>query len=102
MPTGSHLFGMWTIQILYQFSPMEITCGSLPPNLKFTVFKRIYLVLLFRPSATVSRIGLMESCLRHCHCRGGPPLAGYPLLLADPPRGGWLGRSAFALTKRTC
>ena len=47
---------------------------------------------LFRLSATVSRIGLMESR----HCRGGP-LAGYP-----PPRDGWLGRSAFALTKRTC
>ena len=31
---------------------------------------------VFRPSATVSRIGLMESHLHRCH--GGPPLAGYP------------------------
>ncbi len=38
----------------------------------------------------------MESRTCHCHCRGGPPLAGYP------PCDGWLGRSAFALTKRTC
>ncbi len=36
----------------------------------------------FRPSATVSRIGLMESCTCCCHCHGG--------------------RSAFTLTKRTC
>ncbi len=39
---------------------------------------------VFRPSATVSQIGLMESHL--CHCRGGPPpphpLAGYP----PPPK----------------
>ncbi len=38
----------------------------------------------------------MESRLHHCH--GGPPppgwLAGYP-----PPRDGWLGRSASALSK---
>ena len=47
----------------------------------------------------------MESRLRCCHCRGGPPP-----WLADPPspwlgtplRDGSLGRSAFALTKRTC
>ncbi len=32
---------------------------------------------VFRPSATVSRIGLMESCM--CRCHGGPPQ------LADPP-----------------
>ncbi len=37
-----------------------------------------FLQAVFRPSATVSRIGLMESRLRrHCHCRccwcGGPP-----------------------------
>ena len=54
----------------------------------------------------------MESCL--CWCGGPPswltpppwllagwltpPLAGYP----PPPRDGWLGRSAFTLTKRTC
>ncbi len=52
-------------------------------------------VMLFRPSATVSRIGLMESCLRrHCRWCGGPPLAGYP----PPPCDGWLGRSAFTLS----
>ncbi len=36
----------------------------------------------FRPSATVSRIGLLESCL-HCRCHwcGGPP---------PPPPAGWL------------
>ncbi len=53
---------------------------------------------LFRPSATVSRIGLMESCTCRCRwCGGPPPLASWP-----PSRDGWLGRSAFALTKRTC
>ncbi len=43
---------------------------------------------VFRPSATLCRIGLMESCLRR-HCHGGPPppLAGWP-----PPRDGWLRR----------
>ena len=31
------------------------------------------------------------------------PLASCPpSWLADPPRDGWLGRSAFALTKRAC
>ncbi len=47
---------------------------------------------------------LMESCLCH-HCGGPPPpwLANPPWL-ADPPppHDGWLGHSAFALTKRTC
>ncbi len=39
----------------------------------------------FRPSATLCRIGLMESCLHH-HCHGGPPpLASRPPRLADPP-----------------
>ncbi len=35
--------------------------------------------LVFRPSATSCRIGLMEShlCCHHCH-GGPPPLAGYP------------------------
>ncbi len=34
--------------------------------------------IVFRPSATLCRIGLMESHL-HCRCHGGPPpLAGYP------------------------
>ncbi len=42
---------------------------------------------IFRPSATVSRIGPMESCT----CRRGGP---------STPLAGW--RSAFALTKRTC
>ena len=40
---------------------------------------------IFRPSATVSRIGLMESHTCHCHWCGGPP----PPQLADPPPG-WL------------
>ena len=58
---------------------------------------------LFRPSATASRIGLMESRVRcHCCCGGPPWLADPPAWLATPPRDGWLGRSAFALTKRTC
>ncbi len=65
---------------------------------------------VFRPSATANRIGLMESCT--CRCCGGPPwlaTPSHPWLvdppwLADPPppRNGWLGRSAFALTKPTC
>ena len=65
-------------------------------------------VTIFRPSATVSRIGLMESRLRRrCRCHGcGPPhtpLAGCPPSLASyPPCDGWLGRSASVLTKRTC
>ncbi len=46
---------------------------------------------VFRPSATVSRIGLMAR-------RTPPPLLADP----PPPRDGWLVRSAFALTKRTC
>ncbi len=53
---------------------------------------------LFRPSATVSRMGLMVS--RLCHCCGGPPPP--PPGWLTPPRDGWLGRSASALTKRTC
>ncbi len=87
-------------------------------------------ICVFRPSATVSRISLMESCT--CHRGEPPPLAGCPPpklhvmkwaalwscvcvvivedppwlvdqpWLADPPRDGWLGRSTFALTKRTC
>ena len=43
--------------------------------------------LIFRPSATVSRIGLMESCT----CQHGglpPPLAGYPSHVMD----GWGAR----------
>ncbi len=63
---------------------------------------------IFRPSATYSRIGLME-----CHAcvviivmeDPSPPwLADTPppSWLATPPRDGWLGRSASALTKRTC
>ncbi len=81
---------------------------------------------LFRPSATVSRIGLMVS--RGRRCRGGPPppppwlaTPPPPKLLAmmqaalwshvwvvvvedppTPPRDGWLGHSSFTLTKRTC
>ncbi len=52
---------------------------------------------VFRPSATVSRIGLVESRLHHCCWCGGPPpppswlapwLADPPPWLADPP--GWL------------
>ncbi len=64
-----------------------------------------FLCQSFRPSATVSRIGLMKLCtFRH----GGPPhrltplpLAGWPPCLAWECDG-WLGRSAFTLTKRTC
>ena len=44
----------------------------------------------------------MKSRLRH-HCRwcgGHPPPPGW--LTPSPLRDGWLGRSAFALTKRTC
>ncbi len=69
-------------------------------SLSFGIVKK-FLCSVFRPSATVSRIGLMES--RLCRCRGGPPsqLADPPGWL-PPPRDGWLGRSAFALTKRTC
>ena len=45
----------------------------------------------------------MESRLRRCRwCRGPHPLAGWLAgWLTPPPRDGWLGRSAFALTKRT-
>ncbi len=54
---------------------------------------------LFRLCATVSRIGLLESRLRRrCRWCGGPP----PPDWLPPSRDGWLGRSAFALTKRTC
>ncbi len=89
----------------------------------------------FRPSVTVSRIGLTESCrcrpcrsptswppppklsaMKQCslmelclcrHCCGGPPYRADPLphrtdLPAWWQPDGWLGRSAFALTKRTC
>ena len=38
--------------------------------------KQTLAATVFRPSATVSRIGLMESRLHHCHCRGGPPPPG--------------------------
>ncbi len=38
----------------------------------------------FRPSATVSRIGLMESSTYHC-C-GGPPPPGWPPLAGYPPK----------------
>ncbi len=43
----------------------------------------------------------MESRLRH---GGSPPPQADPFSswLADPPRDGWLGRSASTLTKRTC
>ncbi len=47
-----------------------------------------------RPSATISRIGLIESRLRCCH--GGPPLAGWPPLpgWTPPPHvmDGWGAR----------
>ncbi len=52
------------------------------PNVWFLLFWACQCSPVFRPSATVSRIGLMESCTYHCHCRGGPPP-----LLADPPPG---------------
>ncbi len=76
-------------------------------NIKFVNFwYNVVEPVFFRPSETVSRIGLMESCMCHrCHCHwcGGPP----PPWLADPPpawwqRDGWLGRLAFTLTKRPC
>ena len=68
-------------------------------------------------------------CHCHCHCHGGPPPTSWPphkgaalwshvcVIMEDPPSGwltppplpgmawdrdGWLGRSAFSLTKRTC
>ena len=57
----------------------------------------------FRPSATASRIDQMESYVSSLSWRDPPPLAGWPPLADYPPsRDGWLGRSAFALTKRTC
>ncbi len=77
-------------------------CLILPPPLRenscgMTLWSNSFLVhCIFRPSATVSRIGLMESCMC-CRCRGGPP----PPCLAWE-RDAWLGHSAFTLTKRTC
>ncbi len=56
----------------------------------------------FRPSATASRFGLMESCTC-CHCCGGPPpptLADSLPVWHDNVMDGW-GYSAFMLTKRT-
>ncbi len=59
-----------------------------------TFHKKVHTDCLVRPSATVSPIGLMESCTCcrcHCRCRraGTPPpphpLLGPPLPLADPP-----------------
>ncbi len=57
----------------------------------------------FRPSATVSRNGLMVSRVRR-RCRGGPPPPRHPPWLDTRPplRDGWLRRSASTLTKRTC
>ncbi len=43
-------------------------------------------ILFFRPSVTVSRIGLMESRLRHCY--GGPPPPP-PWLAAPHVMDGW-------------
>ncbi len=41
---------------------------------------------IFKPSATVSRIGLMESCVyRHCHGGIPPPTSGWPPLAGYPP-----------------
>ena len=65
---------------------------------------------VFRPSATASRTGLMESCTCHhcpCHCHGGPPPPPPPPPTPPPPclaweRDGLLGRSAFTLTNCTC
>ena len=82
-------------------------------------------VSLFRPSAAVSRDGIMESCTccRGCCCGEPPPHHRTPHphywdpLPPPPPHStphhwltpppclawhGWLGRSAFTLTKRTC
>ncbi len=68
---------------------------SVPAKQSFFVL--FFFFCLFRPNATVSRIGLMES--RLCRCHGGPPP---PPWLTPPPCDGWLGRSASTLTKRTC
>ena len=81
------------------FSPVKNVCGFLSHSVIVSASLSV-----FRPSATVSRIGLMESCTCR-RCCGGPPfhppLTNHHLCLAWEPDG-WLGRSAFTLTKRTC
>ncbi len=58
-------------------------------------------VYVFRPSATVSRNGLMESRVHRRRRRGGPPPPARPPPGWTPPlRDGWLRRSASTLTKR--
>ncbi len=49
------------------------------PSLKACTSERL---AVFRPSATVSRIGLMESRMCRCHWHGGPP----PLLATPSPK----------------
>ncbi len=74
-----------------------IICRTFVPNAPWSKYHTVRIgVPVFRPSATVSRIGLMESRVhRHHHCRGGPPpLADTPPLAGWPPHvmDGWGAR----------
>ena len=86
--------------VLLVFTGKSSLCFFRPTRKAWQGFRK---QVFFRPSATVSRIGLMESCT----CRRGgpaPPATDWPPPhKADPPweRDGWLGRSAFTLTKHT-
>ncbi len=61
------------------FFPIRMTEWSAKAVFDVTQHWVHFQLSVFRPSATVSRIGLMESCTCHCHWCGGPPW------LADPP-----------------
>ncbi len=58
--------------------------------------------MFFRPSATVSRIGLMESRVHHHRCHGGPPPGWLTPPTTTPPDGvaGWGGRPRRWLSVR--
>ncbi len=64
------------------------------PNLRDNVSQQS----IFRPSATVSRIGLMESCLHRRCCGGPPPPPKLPVLLRATLGG---GGSSTATTMQT-